>query len=154
MDNQKALRYWQNLSKTHITQDSVKVNSVNNHYKEDANFVLKFADKNTEILDLAAGSGGAINLYFDKVKSILAVEKFKEFSNLITKAKNVSVINADIKDFSTHKKFDLVLLFGVMQFFSEEESLQIYKKCKNFLQKVTGGGGRKASRSNLGLKRI
>ena len=43
-----------------------------------------------------------------------------------------------LKDFDTNKKFDLVLLFGVMQFFNEQESKQIYTKCKKFLQKERG----------------
>lgn len=139
MDNQKALEYWKNLSKTpDLTQESVKVNKINNHYKEDANFILRFTDKNTDILDLGAGSGGALNLYYNKINFVLAVEKFKEFSNLIVRADNVEIINADIKDFDTNKKFDLVLLFGVMQFFNEQESKQIYTKCKKFLQKERG----------------
>lgn len=148
MNNQKALKYWKNLSKTSITQESVKVNKINNHYEEDANFILKFADKNTKVLDLAAGSGGALNLYYDKVQSVLAVEKFKEFSDLIVRADNVKIINEDIKDFDTNEKFNLVLLFGVMQFFSEQESKELYAKCK----KISNGGGNLIIKQQFGLK--
>lgn len=138
MDNKQALTYWENISKEPISHASVKVNKVNNHSKEDTEFIMQFADKNSRILDLAAGTGGALNLYYDKVHSITAVEKFKEFSKLIVKADNVEIINADIMDFDTNKQFDFVLLFGVMNYFNEDESIKIYEKCKKFLN--MGGG--------------
>lgn len=150
MNNKQALKYWGNLSKTQISQDSSKVNKINNHSAEDAEFIMQFANQNSDILDLAAGTGGALNLYYDKVHSITAVEKFKEFSKLIVKADNVEVINADIKEFSTTKKFDFVVLFGVMHYFSEYESKQIYEKCKNFL--VDGGGGTLLIKQQFGVK--
>lgn len=139
MDNKQALKYWGNLSKSQVSQDSSKVNKINNHSAEDAEFIMRFANKNSDILDLAAGTGGALNLYYDKVHSITAVEKFKEFSKLIVRDENVEVINADITEFNTTKKFDIIVLFGVMHYFSEDESRRIYEKCKGFLTNVGGG---------------
>lgn len=140
MNNKQALTYWENISKEPISHASVKVNKINDHSKEDAEFIMQFADKSSNILDLAAGTGGALNLYYDKVHSITAVEKFKEFSKLIVKTDNVEIINADIMDFNTNKQFDFVLLFGVMNYFNEDESRKIYEKCKRFLTFNNGGG--------------
>lgn len=147
MNNKQALRYWANLSKSQISQDSSKVNKINNHSTEDAKFIMNFADKNSDILDLAAGTGGALNLYYNKVHSITAVEKFKEFSNLIVKADNVEIINTDIRGFDTDKKFHFIILFGVMHYFNEQESKELYKKVKKFL--VNGGGEVFLSNNNL-----
>lgn len=108
---------------------------------------MRFANANSHILDLAAGSGGALNLYYDKVAHITAVEKFEEFSNLIVKSHNVAIINADIKDFDTKDTFDIVLLFGVMHYFSTQEAKHIYAKCKNLLSK----GGKLIIKQQFGV---
>lgn len=139
MTNKDCLGFWEELSKREITQESVKVNKINNHYREDSEFILKFATKDSKILDLAVGSGGALNLYYDKVGFVVAVEKFKEFSNLIVQAENVLVVNedlnqVDIKKLAGRGEFDIILLFGVMQYFGEKEGREIYKKCRESLR--------------------
>ena len=133
MDNKKSLTYWKSKAESNPTIKASKVSDINDFSDYDRDFILKYADKNTAILDLAAGTGITLNKYYDKVKSITAVEKFSQFSDFIVKAPNVAVLNADIVDFVPESKYDLILMFGVTHYFNLEESAFLYTKYKQFL---------------------
>jgi hypothetical protein len=66
-------------------------------------------------------------------KIIVAVEKYPEFSEFITKSNRITVINEDLITFNTDQVFDLVSIFGVMNFFNIDEATSIYTKVLNFL---------------------
>ena len=96
MDNKKSLTYWQSKAESNPTIKASKVSDINDFSDYDRDFILNYADENTKILDLAAGTGITLNKYYDKVKFITAVEKFKQFSDFIVKSSNIEVINSDI----------------------------------------------------------
>lgn len=99
-------------------------------------------------MELGAGTGLLLNKYASKVKSVVALEKFSDFSKFIQKADNVEIIHEDIVDFETPKEFDFVLIFGVMNYFNEEESKIIYQKCLKWLKK----GGKLVVKNQFGVK--
>ena len=130
MNNKNALQFFEKMTvKAKDNPNCVKMANNTDYTHIDAQFILKYADKNTEILDLGSGTGLIVNKICDKVKSIDCVEPFKEFSDHIIKNKNLYIVNNDVIEFNTHKKYDLICLFGLIQYFNEEESIKIYKKC-------------------------
>lgn len=100
----------------------------------DVNFVKNYACSESSLLDLGAGTGLLINNLTANFKEIVAVEKYKNFSDFIEKLDNVTVINEDILNFNIDKKFDLVTIFGVMNFFNYHEASKIYSKAYRFIK--------------------
>jgi len=134
MNNAESLTYWRNKAISNPTIKTSKVSDINDFSEYDKDFILEYTDNNSTILDLAAGTGITLNKYYEKVKHITAVEKFKEFSDFIVKAENVNVINADIKDFVPDSLYNLILMFGVTHYFNRSESANLYKKYKKYLK--------------------
>lgn len=97
---------------------------------------------------MAAGTGITLNKYYDKVKFITAVEKFKQFSDFIVKSSNIEVINSDIMLFEPECTYDLILMFGVTHYFNRAESEFLYKKYKKVLNK----NGKLIIKHQFGLK--
>lgn len=85
MKNANSLAFFKNMAENNPDEKSVKITKVNDFSDLDAEFILKYADKNTRILDLASGSGLIINKMYDKVGHITAVEVFEQFSKFIKK---------------------------------------------------------------------
>ncbi|MDR2651046.1 MAG: class I SAM-dependent methyltransferase [Prevotellaceae bacterium] len=135
MKNKSTLKYWKKKAKNNPNEKTVKVNAFNDYSELDANFIMRFADTNTDILDLASGTGLIINKLLDKVHSIVAIEFFEEFSKFIQSNSNVTIINQDIKVYEPSSDFDLVTIFGASQYFSFEEIEKIYIKCFNCTKK-------------------
>ena len=86
------------------------------------------------MLDLGAGTGLLANKIYDKVKKVVAVEPFEEFTKYIVKADNIIIKNETIQNYAFDDTFDAILLFGVVQYFNKEEVIKIYNKCKYALK--------------------
>lgn len=134
LGNSVALDYFDDLSNQAIDITATKINKCNDFSDTDALFVLKYADKNSVVLDVASGTGITVNKYYDKVKKVIALEKFTGFSKFIVKSKNVEIINEDLFDYKTDEKFDVITLFGIMHYVSAQEAKIIYHKMKNMLK--------------------
>ncbi|MDE6978379.1 MAG: class I SAM-dependent methyltransferase, partial [Helicobacter sp.] len=52
----------------------------------------------------------------------------------IEDSEKITIVNQDIFEFETQRKFDIITAFGVMQYLNEQESVQIYSKYKEFLK--------------------
>jgi len=111
-----------------VTPTSVKNIATNDFTDYDATFILNYCNPQTKILDLASGTGLTINKIYDKVGKITAVEPFESFTKFIRKSSNIEIYNQTLSDFNTREVYDIISLFGIMQFFTEEEALNIYKK--------------------------
>lgn len=137
MNIEQSLDFFNNLARQNPNEKSVKIskNGISDFSSMDAKFIMKYAGKDSEILDLASGSGLIINKINDQVKKITAVEVFKEFSKFIKITNNICIINEDVRFFETIEKFDLVTMFGIVQYFNEEEIIQLYKKYTKYLKK-------------------
>lgn len=135
MKNNDALIFFKNMSKNKsLNPNSLKLAKNSDFSTIDAKFILSHTNKNTKILDLGSGSGLVINKINDKVKHILAVEPFIEFTKFINTNTNITIINKDILNFKTNKLFDLVTMFAVVQYFNQDEIVKIYTKYKNNLK--------------------
>jgi 16S rRNA G527 N7-methylase RsmG len=135
MNNNNALQFFQNMSEKMGDDDKCVKLACNADCTDiDANFIMKYADKNSEILDIGTGTGLIINKMYDKVKSVECIEPFKEFTNHLIKSNNITVINKKIFDYKTDKKFDIVTIFGSMHYFNAQEAKEIYSIVKPLLK--------------------
>jgi len=137
MDHSKAIRYWEYMANSNPTEKTAKVNPQNDFTDFDAKFIMEHADGTSELLDLASGTGMALNKYYKRVGHVDAVEMFPEFTKFIAKSPNIDIFNESITDFVSSKKYDIVLMFGIVQYFNENEMKVLYSKYKNYL-KPTG----------------
>lgn len=133
MQHAQAIQYWEHMANNRPNEKTVKVNPQNDYTDIDAEFILKHANGTTRILDLASGTGLTINKYYKKIGHIDAVEKFPELSDFTVKSPKVTVYNEDIVKFSSDKKYDLVLMFGIVQYFNESEIKELYAKYIKYL---------------------
>lgn len=148
MNNNNALEFFSKM--TTIAKNDpkcVKISKVNDYTSTDAQFILKYANKSSEILDLGSGTGLIVNKIFNSVKSIDCVEPFKEFSNHIVSIQNVKINNINLLDFDTDRKYDLITIFGLIQYFNLEETKQIYNNCLKWLKE----GGKIIIKNQFGI---
>ena len=75
-----------------------------------------------------------INPLVDKFGRITAVEKYLQFSRFITRAPHLELIDADLNEFESSGQFDLITVFGVMNFFNKAEALRLYRKAAQWLK--------------------
>lgn len=148
MRNSNAINYFNDLSNQTIDITATKINKCNDFSDIDANFVLQYSDKNSVILDVASGTGITVNKYYDKVKRVVALEKFEGFSKFIVDSPTVEVLNEDMFDYKTDEKFDIITLFGIMHYVSLEESKIIYQNMYKFLKP----GGKLLVKQQFGIK--
>lgn len=137
MSNKLAKEYWNKKACDNPTPTTIKVNAINDFTQIDADFIMKYANLNSTILDLASGTGLTINKYYEKVRRIVAVELCKQFSDFIVNSPNVEIVNCDVACFDTKERFDIINMFGIVSYFDEKEILELYRKYKSFL-KPTG----------------
>lgn len=145
----EALNYFSKMSESkNITPTSVKNIPTNDFTSYDAEFILHYATPQTHILDLASGTGLTLNKIYDKVGKITAVEPFESFTKFIQQSPNIEVYNQTLSDFEPKGEYDLLTFFGIMQFFTEEEASQLYKKYFPALKK----GGKIIIKNQFGVK--
>lgn len=134
MDRKKFDRFWQKRTKikdpriaTHFKHDDTHV--------YDLRLIRKLIKPDAEVLDLACGTCYISNQFVDQVKYIKAVDKFPEFLKHCKKSPKMETVACDILAFTDSKKYDLILLIGIMLFFDDQDSEAIYKKCHKLLNK-------------------
>jgi SAM-dependent methyltransferase len=128
MGNKQAIDYWRKKASSNPDEKTAKVNAFNDYTHLDAAFILKYATNNSDILDLASGTGLILNKIYDKVRTIVAVERFETFSRFIRRSDNITVINEDINTYEPAAAFDLITMFGIVSYFDYAEIEKIYRK--------------------------
>ncbi|MCP3931352.1 MAG: class I SAM-dependent methyltransferase, partial [Bacteroidetes bacterium] len=146
MKNKETMEYWVEVARNRPSSKSVKVSPENDFTDQDSQFILKHASSQSNILDLASGSGLIINKIKDKVGKVIAVEKFPEFSKFIDK--DIRVVNADILEYVTSELFEIITMFGIAQYFSEDEVRRLYSKYYSNLK----AGGKFIIKNQFGVK--
>lgn len=133
--NKDSLEFFEKMAKSqNLNTNSVKLAKNSDFSNFDSKFILKHCNENSEILDLAAGTGLVINKLYKNVKKIIAVEPFIEFTKFIEKSKNIGIENQNIFEYNPKQLFDIITLFGIMHYLDENEARIIYEKYKSFLK--------------------
>ncbi len=146
-EDKAGREYWGELSKVISNPEETKNKRVDTTDIE-LEFLKKYCDQSTTILDLGSGSGLIINKLLPSVKSITAVEKFEGFSKFISTDPNMLVINADLIGFKIRKEYNIVLCTGVGQCFPRNEMKDIYSNIVDMLDDK----GYFISRMHCGIK--
>jgi len=128
MGNAKIQNYYVQLARN-IKEATQTRNKSPDFSKFDIAYVKQFIQKRMVILELGAGSGLLLNGIMDDCAKVTAVEMYPEFSRFIRNADHVTVVNCDILSYTAEETFDVILLFGVMNFFDSEEAIRIYGMC-------------------------
>jgi len=131
--NRNINEYYKKLS-AKITLPTETRNKSGDFSQFDIQFVKKLAKPETSLLDLGSGTGLLINNLIDDFSEILAVEKYTNFSNFIKKCPKIKIHNSDILDFEIDREFDVITLFGVMNYFNKSEARKIYNKCRRWIK--------------------
>jgi len=134
MSNQYIHGYYEEMAKN-IKSPLETRNKAKDFTRFDVALMKNFANKNRDLLDLGSGTGLLINPLNNDFRTIVAVEKYKAFSDFIIRTPTIEVINSDILDLENNRSFDVVSIFGVMNFFNSTEANLIYKKVAGYLRK-------------------
>lgn len=131
--NSLALEYYDELSTRPITP-LITRNVAPDFSKFDVELVQRFSGSEKSLLDLGAGTGLLVNPLKQSFSSIVAVEKYGQFAEKIQSDGSLAVEIADLLCFSTEELFDVVTLFGVMNFFSDKEAELLYSRISGWLR--------------------
>ena len=142
-----AFSFFENMANSACSQNSVKLAKNSDFSDRDAQFILKYADKSSSVLDLGSGTGLIINKIYDKIRRIVAVEPFKNFTDFIVNSDNIEIVNMTFDDFDTDEQFDLITIFGTMHYFVKEDAGKVYKKFRKNLAR----GGRLIVKNQFGV---
>lgn len=132
LDKAKINNFWQ--ARTQVADPRIATN-----YRDDGRLELDFrlvqshATPQSRVLDLGAGSctlSGRLEPY---VASVLAVDKYAGFLKHAPRSAKFSTECADIVDFRSQSVFDLILLFGVVNFLNVEDERALYERCQAML---------------------
>ncbi|SFC14185.1 Methyltransferase domain-containing protein [Marinospirillum celere] len=135
MSNKKASEFYSKLSNT--IKDPIETrNKSKDTTPYDVKLISEFAHKSKTLLDLGSGSGLIVNKVFKLFKKTVAIEKQPGISQFIKKNEKIKVVNADLLELRDQKFDDISLItaFGVMNYFTKDESLTIYRRCFEILK--------------------
>jgi cyclopropane fatty-acyl-phospholipid synthase-like methyltransferase len=132
LDKEKIDQYWK--SRTLISDSVTSVrHRDDDRVKYDLSLIEKFADKDSKVLDLAAGTGLLTVPLSARVKCVTAVDKYVDFLKKIPTDLNITTIACDINDFDFNEKYDLILAFGIFNYLNAEDLSAILWKVKKSL---------------------
>ncbi|WP_426333561.1 class I SAM-dependent methyltransferase [Paenibacillus silvae] len=110
------------------------------HYKKDdtiyfdLNLIEEYIADDSVVLDLGCGPGRMTNKLEQKVSYIKAVDNQAEFLSHCINSSKVEKVVSNIVDFQDSNKYDVILLFGVLNYFNDDEVEVIYANCKKMLK--------------------
>lgn len=136
MSNDRIHDYYARMAET-ISDARETRNKAPDFSQYDIAYVKQFASADLDLMDAGAGTGLLLNNVSALFKSVLAVEMYPAFSDFITPRDHLTIINQDIRAFQTDKSFDLLIAFGLMNFFNIDEAAAIYR---NFFTCLRPGG--------------
>lgn len=146
MDKLKVNEFWS--SRTAISDARLATNYRDDgRLKFDIRLVLKHLRPSSSILDLGAGTCMLSHALVGNDRTIDAVEKFGAFLAMSPDNPQINKIHSDIMDFTPSKKYDVILIFGVINFFSRDEEILLYRKCASAL----GEGGTLIVKNQCGI---
>ncbi len=133
MDQKKVDEFWSKRAKiadprisTHFKKDDTHV--------FDLQLIRKYTNPDSEILDMGCGTCYLANKLVKEVKYIRAVDKYPEFLEHCSVTHNLETEASDVLSYTDTRTYDIILLFGVVMYFSEEDTRKIYAMCHKLLK--------------------
>jgi len=104
MDNKDSIAFWRQMAdNSGFKPGDTKLANNQDTSDYDSAFIMKYANSDSDILDLGSGGGLIINKYYRKIKSITAVELFEKFTRFIAKSPNIKICNVNLFDYEPHE---------------------------------------------------
>ncbi len=148
MTNKKVQQYYDKMAER-ITDPKETRNKALDFSEYDIGLMKKLSGREKRLLDLGSGTGLLINHLHQDFEQIVAVERYEAFSKFIEARENLRVINEDLLEVELEEScYDIVSLFGVMNYFNLDEAKEIYKKAYAALKP----GGTIVVKNQFGLK--
>ncbi len=123
-------------------QTTVKDPRVATHFKKDdahlfdITLVRNYIKPNSRVLDLGCGTCVIANEISAEVAKIVAVDKYNEFLSYCRTSNKIVPIEADLLSYDPGKNnFDLILFFGIMNYFSDQDVKGMYARASQALKK-------------------
>lgn len=136
MDKRKVDDFWS--ARTRIEDPRIATNyRIDDRLALDIALVSKYVEDDCRILDLGAGTCTLACSFLDRSGVVVAVDKYREFLDNAPAHPKLQRVCSDIVDFTSAEKFDVILLFGVVNFLSPEEEARVYRRCAEM---VSPGG--------------
>jgi 2-polyprenyl-3-methyl-5-hydroxy-6-metoxy-1,4-benzoquinol methylase len=133
LHKEKIKKFWQNRSKikdprlaTHFKHD--------NALDYDLAFIAKYVYAHSHVLDLGCGTGAIANALEPHVAHMTVVDQNAEFLKYCVISPKVRKKTADIARYVDDHHYDVILLFGVLNYLNDDEVLGLYKRCHGFLK--------------------
>lgn len=149
MDKAYIERFWQSRADhpdpriaTHWQHDDA--------LDHDLALVRRYLAPSSTVLDLGCGSCAMINALAPDCRLMVGVEKV---AGLLRHCRTdlpdrIELVEADILAFEADRRYDLVLLFGIVTYLTVEESERLYARIASFLKP----GGRLIAKHACGLE--
>lgn len=147
MGNNNIRNYYDQLAERIQSAEGTR-NKAPDSSEFDAAYMREFANPEGSLLELGAGTGLLLNRIMGDYRRVVAVELYPQFSRFIARADHVEVVNADLLTFDTEESFDVVTLFGVMNYFSDSEAADIYRRVARWLKP----GGKLIVKNQMGVE--
>jgi len=133
MDQKKILDFWN--SRSIIKDDYIAArNGLDNRLIFDLKLIKNYLKNDYKVLDLGCGTGLISKSIVDNIGHIVAVDFVKDFIERINHEK-ITTIHSDLLSFQQNEKFDVILLFGVFNYFEINDVEIICKKIQKMLKK-------------------
>jgi cyclopropane fatty-acyl-phospholipid synthase-like methyltransferase len=110
------------------------------HFKQDAALdydvalIKQYLPPNARVLDLGCGTGAISNQIASSCSYIRAIDKVDAFLKHCNTAKHISVGVGDIAAYLDQDQYDVIIIFGVMNYVEEHEASAIYANCHQMLK--------------------
>jgi cyclopropane fatty-acyl-phospholipid synthase-like methyltransferase len=110
------------------------------HFRHDAALlhdralVERLVPVGAAVLDLGAGTGALASALAPRSARVVAVDYVPEFVARLAETPGVEAVCSDVMAFAPGGRFDAVLIFGVMNYLSPEESATLYARCRGWLE--------------------
>lgn len=100
----------------------------------DLKLIHQYCHPQSKVLDVACGTCYLANELVNDVAYIKGTDKFGEFLRYCHVSDKLVVEQADILTYQDDKKYDLILMFGIVMYFSDEDTEKIYQKYRALLK--------------------
>ncbi len=133
LNKEKIEKFWQSRAElkdprlaTHFKHDDA--------LSYDLDFILKYTCSRDHVLDLGCGTGAITNALEPHVSRVMAVDKNADFLGFCIDSPKIVKKTADLPNYMDNDQYDLILLFGVLNYLDDGEVSQLYKICYDLLK--------------------
>lgn len=105
----------------------------NDRLRYDAALIKQYLHADSRVLDLGCGTGLIEEVIAPFAREIVAIDKYEGFLEKAPPLANVRYLSHDVADYCVPEQFDVILLFGVTMYLSDEDLSALLANCHSML---------------------